>query len=83
MQDLAAEVAMRRDDPRLAALAAETVGVAAVVSFVEESPDHRLYISAALLEDGAIGHVHRKVYLPTYGLFDERRFFAAGTGFRA
>jgi len=83
LQDLAAEVAMRRDDPRLVALAAETAGMAAVVSFVEEGPDHRLFISAALLEDGAIRHVHRKVYLPTYGLFDERRFFAAGTGFRA
>ena len=79
LQDLAAEVAMRLDDPRLAALAAETAGaLSAVVSFVEESADHRLFIAAALLEDGAIRHVHRKVHLPTYGLFDERRFFAQG-----
>ena len=70
---------MRLDDPRLAALAAETDGLLGRrVSFVEESADHRLFIAAALLEDGAIRHVHRKVYLPTYGLFDERRFFAAG-----
>ena len=53
LQDLNAEVAMRRDDPRLASLAAETQGLSAVVSFVEESDDHRLFISAALLEDGA------------------------------
>ncbi len=78
LQDLASEVAMRLDDPRLTALAAETRGLSAVVSFVEESGDHRLFIAAALLEDGEIRHVHRKVYLPTYGLFDERRFFAAG-----
>ena len=58
-------------------------GISAVVSFVEESEDHRLFIAAALLEDGAIRHVHRKVYLPTYGLFDERRFFAPGDAFRA
>ncbi|TME82219.1 MAG: carbon-nitrogen hydrolase [Chloroflexi bacterium] len=83
LQDLAAEVAMRLDDPRLAALAAETTGLSAVVSFVEESADHRLFISAALIEDGAIRHVHRKVYLPTYGLFDERRFFAPGDVIRA
>jgi len=83
LQDLAAEVAMRLDDPRLAALAAETVGLSAVVSFVEESADHRLFIAAALLEDGAVRHVHRKVFLPTYGLFDERRFFAAGSLIRA
>src|SRR3954454_8495748 len=83
LQDLAADVAMRLDDPRLGALAAATRGLSAIVSFVEESGDHRLFIAAALLEDGAIGHVHRKVHLPTYGLFDERRFFAAGDVVRA
>ena len=83
LQDLAAEVSMRVDDPRLGALAASTGEISAVVSFVEESADHRLFISAALLEDGAVRHVHRKLYLPTYGLFDERRFFAAGDAVRA
>jgi predicted amidohydrolase len=83
LQDLASEVAMRLDDPRLAKLAAATAGLSAIVSFVEESADHRLFIAAALLEDGEIRHVHRKVFLPTYGLFDERRFFAAGDVLRA
>lgn len=83
LQDLAAEVAMNRDDPRLLALAADARDLSAVVSFVEESEDHRLFIAAALLEDGAVRHVHRKVYLPTYGLFDERRFFAPGDRIRA
>jgi predicted amidohydrolase len=83
LQDLASEVAMRLDDPRLAALVDETRGCSAVVSFVEESADHRLFIAAALLEDGQIRHVHRKVHLPTYGLFDERRFFAAGDAIRS
>lgn len=83
LQDLNAEVAMRLDDPRLARLAETARGVSAVVSFVEESDDHRLFIAAALLEDGVVRHVHRKVFLPTYGQFDERRFFAAGSVFRA
>src|SRR6478752_5151381 len=78
LQDLASEVAMRLDDPRLAELTGLTDGLSAVVSFVEESADHRLFIAAALLEDGEIRHVHRKLFLPTYGLFDERRFFAPG-----
>jgi predicted amidohydrolase len=83
LQDLAAEVAMRLGDPRLDGLAGATSGLSAVVSFVEESADHRLFIAAALLEDGEVKHVHRKVYLPTYGLFDERRFFAPGDVLRA
>lgn len=83
LQDLNAEVAMHVDDPRLRRLAHASRGVSAIVSFVEESDDHRLFIAAALLEDGEVRHVHRKVFLPTYGQFDERRFFAAGSVFRA
>jgi predicted amidohydrolase len=82
LQDLAAEVAMRKDDARLLGLAAQTAGLSAVVSFVEEADDHRLFISAALLEDGEVRFIHRKLFLPTYGLFDERRFFAAGDRLR-
>ncbi len=83
LQDLAAEVAIGLDDPRLAGLAVAADGLSVIVSFVEESADHRLFIAAALLEDGWVRHVHRKLYLPTYGLFDERRFFAAGDSLRA
>jgi predicted amidohydrolase len=91
LQDLAAEVAMRLDDPRLLALAATTAsgggrsddGLSVIVSFVEESADHRLFITVALLEEGRVRHVQRKLFLPTYGLFDERRFFAAGDLLRA
>jgi NAD+ synthase (glutamine-hydrolysing) len=83
LQDLASDVAMPADDPRLAELAHAAAGLSVVVSFVEESADHRLFIVGALLEDGEIRHLHRKLYLPTYGLFDERRFFAAGDSLRA
>jgi len=83
LQDLNAEVAMRLDDPRLAALVAETAGLSAVIGFVEESADHRLFIAALLAEDGVVRHVHRKVFLANYGLFDERRFFGAGAQVRA
>jgi NAD+ synthase (glutamine-hydrolysing) len=83
LQDLNAEVAMRVDDPRIRELARASDGLSAVVSFVEESDDHRLFISAALLEEGRVAYVHRKVFLPTYGLFDERRFFAPGTVLRS
>jgi len=84
LQDLAPEIAMRRSDPRLLALAKRTVsGPSAVVSFVESTDDHRLFAAAALLEGGEVRHVARKCYLPTYGLFDERRFLAAGDAIRA
>ncbi len=78
LQDLNVEVAMRADDPRLAGLAAQSADMSAVVGFVEESDEHRLFIAAALLENGGVQSITRKAYLPNYGLFDERRFFAGG-----
>ncbi|MEO8208520.1 MAG: nitrilase-related carbon-nitrogen hydrolase [Chloroflexota bacterium] len=83
LQDLSSDVAMRAGDPRLNTLVAATRGLSVVASFVEESSDHRLFIAGVLLEDGEIRHIHRKLFLPTYGLFDERRFFAAGDMLRA
>lgn len=83
LQDLNAEVALRRDDPRLLDLAVHSAGMSVVVGFVERSDDEQLLIAAALLEDGAVRHVYRKSYLPNYGLFDERRFFGAGSQLRA
>ena len=37
-----------------------------------------LYNSAAVLADGRVAHVYRKVYLPNYGVFDEKRYFSPG-----
>ncbi len=44
---------------------------------------HRFYIASAYLSQGVVVHVHHKVYLPTYGLFDEGRFIAPGNSVRA
>jgi predicted amidohydrolase len=49
-----------------------------VVGFVDEDQRHRFFIAAAYLSQGELIHIHHKVYLPTYGLFDEGRFFAWG-----
>ena len=83
LQDLNSEVAMSAHDERLAELGRAAGDMSVVVGFVEESDDHQLYISAALFEDGELQHVYRKSYLPNYGLFDERRFFAAGNRIEA
>lgn len=41
----------------------------------------QFYNSAIFVEDGEIKGIHKKVYLPTYGMFDEGRFFTAGSSF--
>ncbi len=54
-----------------------------VVGFAEVDERGRYFTSGAYLSRGQIMHVHRKVYLPTYGMFDEGRFFDAGDSIRA
>ena len=50
---------------------------------VLESEDARFHNAVLHFAGGALRHVHRKVYLPTYGIFDEQRYLAAGDRFRA
>ena len=82
LQDLVPEVALRADDPRLLAIGDDAPGMLVAVGFVEETDDHRYCNSAALVRDGVLVGLHRKVYLPTYGLFDEGRFTRPGDRIR-
>jgi len=62
----------------LTALADETRGVIALVGFPEHADGH-VYNAAAVLADGAVQATYRKVRLPNYGVFDERRYFQPGS----
>ncbi len=70
-------------DPLFDPLLAASADLDLVIGFIEEDPRYRYYISAAYLSQGQVLHVHRKVYLPTYRIFDDARYFAAGDTFRA
>ncbi len=80
LQDITPTVALRpqNDDPVFKVLLEESQGIDLVIGFVDEDDRHRFYISSAYLSQGEVIHVHHKLYLPTYGLFDEGRFFAWG-----
>jgi NAD+ synthase (glutamine-hydrolysing) len=69
---------VKRNLEALLAVAGRTARVAAVVGFVAENPDKvgkRLQNAAALLADGKVAAVQAKTLLPTYDVFDERRYF--------
>lgn len=85
LQDLTPAVSHRPDasDPVFAPLLQASHKLDLVVGFVEEDRRNRFYIAAAYLSRGEVVHLHRKIYLPTYGLFDEGRFFAWGNEVRA
>ncbi len=71
------------DDKAFAALLDASHKLDMVVGFVERDKRFRFFISSAYLSQGQIVHIHRKVYLPTYGMFDEGRYFAWGNAIQA
>lgn len=85
LQDLTSTVACRptQDDPVFRHLLQASRNLDLVVGFVDEDQRHRFFISSAYLSGSVVLHVHHKVYLPTYGLFDEGRFFAWGDSVQA
>jgi NAD+ synthase (glutamine-hydrolysing) len=85
LQDLVPSVSCRPDagDPVFSRLLEASQAIDLMVGFVDEDSRHRFYIASAYLSQGQVVHVHHKVYLPTYGLFDEGRFFAPGSSVRA
>jgi NAD+ synthase (glutamine-hydrolysing) len=85
LQDLVAAVSHRPepDDPIFLQLLKASRDLDLVVGFVNEDRRNRFFIASAYLSGGDVVHVHHKVYLPTYGLFDEGRFFAWGDTVRA
>ncbi|HEV1997842.1 MAG TPA: nitrilase-related carbon-nitrogen hydrolase [Candidatus Dormibacteraeota bacterium] len=83
LKDLVPEVAMSLDDPRLKPLLDLSRRVDLVVGMALRTEDFQFHNAAVYLSGGGVRHVHRKVYLPTYGMFDEQRYFAAGDRIRA
>ncbi len=85
LKDLVSQVARRPtpEDPTFGPLCEASGDIDIIVGFAEAGERGQYYISAAYLSQGEAVHVHRKVYLPTYGLFQESRFFAWGDRVRA
>lgn len=80
LRDLAFHVARKLDHPQIQSLidASLQLKIDILFSFVEETDDYRYCVASVYASLGHIVHVHRKVYLPTYGLFEEGRHFSRG-----
>jgi len=72
------QVALRMSSPEIQRLARATRGTAAVVGFIEESQAMNFYNSALVAVDGEILFAYRKLNLPNYGVFEERKIFSGG-----
>lgn len=72
------QAALRMNSGEIRRLASATKGTAAVVGFVEESPAMNFYNSALVAVDGKVAFAYRKLNMPNYGVFEERKYFSPG-----
>jgi NAD+ synthase (glutamine-hydrolysing) len=77
-EDLVFKTQFIRDNlERMHQVAKASTGIAVVVGFVDADSD--AYNAAAIAYDGKLAGIYHKMYLPNYGVFDEDRYFKAGT----
>jgi predicted amidohydrolase len=79
VRDMNWEAALNVEDSEiLKVLKEKSKKISIVVGGVEESNQFGIFNSAFYFEKGNLLHVHRKVYPPTYGMFEEMRYFNQG-----
>jgi NAD+ synthase (glutamine-hydrolysing) len=59
-------------------IAKESSGIDIVIGFVDEA-NSSIYNAAAIIHDGRLAGIYHKICLPNYGVFDEDRYFQAGS----
>ncbi len=83
LKDAVYDVAMHVSDETLKPLLDKSHKIAIICGFVELTDSFEAKNTNLFLKDGKIISRHRKVYLPTYGVFEEKRYFTPGNRFRA
>jgi len=83
LKDAVSEVAIPDDDYKLDKIKQLSKNITIIVGMVELDERFEIFNTQLFFEDGILKSKHRKVYLPTYGLFEEERYFSSGNRFRA
>ncbi len=84
VKDLNWDLALRAEPNKLfAELLKLSKQITIIAGGVEEGENFGIYNSAFLFEDGKVHTAHRKNYPPTYGMFEEMRYFSQGKDVRA
>lgn len=83
IKDLNWDVALRAEPVKLfSEFLKLSKQITIIVGAVEEAENFGIYNSAFVFEDGKITSAHRKNYPPTYGMFEEMRYFSQGKDVR-
>lgn len=82
LESLVSEAAFTQQELFELAIQLATSGVPAQTEWILGLPlreQGEIYNTAVVIRGGKVIHIHRKLFLPTYGMFDEARYFARGT----
>ena len=83
LKDMVSLTGLGEDDPKVRELISLSSDISVLIGLVEHGDDHFYYNSAFYLENGRLAARHRKGHLPTYGMFDEGRYFSPGNRVKA
>jgi predicted amidohydrolase len=83
VRDLNFDCANPLDSSSYDPLRAISTRISIICGTIEEDERGAVYNAALLFEDGQVKHSHRKVYPPTYGIFEEGRYFTSGRAVEA
>ena len=78
LKDQTLDIMRPADCPEFARLRELSRHIAICAGFVEQGEDGIPYNSAFFMDAGEVRHVHRKMYLPTHGMFEELKFLGRG-----
>jgi predicted amidohydrolase len=77
------DVSMSANDRRLMQLSAVSPDTDLLMGLYEDGLGVHNYNAASYYESDQLVHTHRKLYLPTYDIFEERKHFSPGQSMRA
>ncbi len=83
LKDAVFDVAMPVNDHRLKPIYKASENITVILGMVELTGRFEAKNTNLFLDKGKLVFRHRKVYLPTYGVFEEKRYFTPGNRFRA
>ncbi len=81
LRDLVHDVALKSNSETIKLFESTSKRIGIIAGFVYEDENHQFFNAAGYFEAGSLKHLHRKVYLPNYTMFEESRYFAAGKSF--
>lgn len=84
LKDINYEISVNpSDSEKLDGLKKISKDISIICGFAEEDENYNVFNSAVYISDGEIRKVQRKIYPPTYGIFEEFRYFSKGKEIRA